>query len=59
MPAVSICNLPDEEHRDLKLCNTHHGRCTEAEMRALEASVRPAERIWLGSVGIEPGGGID
>lgn len=50
MPAVSIRNLSDEAHRALKLRATYHGRSTEAEMRAiLEAAVRPAERIRIGS----------
>lgn len=50
MPAVTIRNLSDEAHRALKVRAFHHGRSTEAEMRdILEAAVRPAERLRLGS----------
>ncbi|GFO83387.1 MAG: putative plasmid stability protein y4jJ [Methyloceanibacter sp.] len=50
MPAVTIRNLSDETHRALKLRAAHHGRSAEAEMRdILEAAVRPAERLRLGS----------
>lgn len=50
MPAVTIRNLSDEAHRALKVRAAHHGRSTEAEMRdILEAAVRPAERLRLGS----------
>lgn len=50
MPAVTIRNLPEETHRALKLRAAHHGRSAEAEIRAiLEAAVRPADRLRLGS----------
>lgn len=50
MPAVTIRNLSDETHRALKVRAAHHGRSTEAEMRAiLEAAVRPASRLRLGT----------
>jgi plasmid stability protein len=50
MPAVTIRNLPEEVHRALKVRAAHHGRSTEAEMRAiLESAVRPASRVRLGS----------
>lgn len=50
MPAVTIRNLSDEIHRAIKVRAAHHGRSAEAEMRdILEAAVRPAERLRLGS----------
>src|SRR3546814_19447354 len=50
MPAVTIRNLSAEAHRALKVRAAHHGRSTEAEMRdILEAAVRPAERLRIGS----------
>ena len=50
MPAVTIRNLSDETHRALKVRAAHHGRSTEAEMRAiLEAAVRPETRLRLGT----------
>lgn len=50
MPAVTIRNLSEETHRALKLRAVHHGRSTEAEIRdILEAAVRPAERLRIGS----------
>jgi plasmid stability protein len=50
MAAVTIRNLSDEAHRALKLRAAQHNRSTEAEMRAiLEAAVRPADRVQLGS----------
>ncbi|QEH37823.1 Antitoxin FitA [Aquisphaera giovannonii] len=50
MPAVTIRNLSEEAHRALKVRAAHHGRSTEAEMRAiLEAAVRPADRVRIGS----------
>ncbi|MGM4914841.1 FitA-like ribbon-helix-helix domain-containing protein [Rhizobium sp. 768_B6_N1_8] len=51
MPAVTIRNLSDETHRALRVRAAHHGRSTEAEIREiLEAAVRPAERVKLGSL---------
>ena len=50
MAAVTIRNLSEAAHRALKLRAAQHNRSTEAEMRAiLEAAVRPAERLRLGS----------
>ena len=50
MAAVTIRNLSDATHRALKLRAVHHGRSTEAEMRAiLEAAVCPPDRVRLGS----------
>lgn len=50
MPAVTIRNLSEEVHRALKVRAAHHGRSAEAEIRAiLEAAVRPAERLRMGS----------
>jgi plasmid stability protein len=51
MPAVTIRNLSDETHRALRVRAAHHGRSTEAEIRdIIEAAVRPAERVKLGSL---------
>lgn len=50
MPAITIRNLSPETHRALKLRAARHGRSAEAEMRLiLEAAVRPADRVRLGS----------
>jgi antitoxin FitA len=50
MAAVTIRNLSEETHRALKVRAAQHSRSTEAEMRAiLEAAVRPAERLRLGT----------
>lgn len=50
MPAVTIRNLSEEAHRALKVRAAHHGRSTEAEMRAiLEGAVCPADRIRVGT----------
>jgi plasmid stability protein len=61
MPAVTIRNLPEETHRALRIRAAHHGRSTEAEIRAiLEAAVRPDDRVklgaLLGSIAREAGG---
>lgn len=61
MPAVTIRNLSEEAHRALKVRAARHGRSTEAEIRdILEAAVRPAQRVKLGSllaeIGREAGG---
>jgi plasmid stability protein len=51
MATVTVRNLPDEVHRALRVRAAHHDRSTEAEIRAiLEATVRPPERIKLGSL---------
>lgn len=50
MPAVTIRNLSHEAHRALKARAAHHGRSTEAEIRAiLEAAVRPTDRLRIGT----------
>ena len=61
MPAVTVRNLSDETHRALKAQAARQGRSTEAEIRdILEAAVRPADRVRLGSllaeIGREAGG---
>lgn len=51
MPAVTIRNLPEETHRALKVKAGRHGRSIAAEIREiLDAAVRPAERVKLGSL---------
>ncbi|MFE0758222.1 plasmid stabilization protein [Inquilinus sp. NPDC058860] len=63
MPAVTIRNLSEEAHRALKVRAARHGRSTEAEIRdILEAAVRPAQRVRLGSLLAEIGrqaGGVE
>ncbi len=50
MAMLTIRNLPDEVHRALRLLAAHHGRSTEAEVRAiLEEAVKPPGRLKLGS----------
>jgi len=50
MPTVTVRNLPEETHRALRARAAHHGRSTEAEIRAiLEETVRPARRLKIGS----------
>ena len=50
MAVVTVRNLPDETHRALKVRAAHHGRSTEAEIRAiLDEAVRPADRVRVGS----------
>lgn len=49
MPAVTVRNLSEETHRALKVRAAHHGRSTEAEIRAiLDDAVRPEERVRMG-----------
>jgi len=56
VPAVTIRNLPEETHRALRVRAAQHGRSTEAEIRdILEAAVRPAGRVKLGSLLVEIG----
>lgn len=51
MANVTVRNLPDEVHRALRVRAATHGRSTEAEIREiLEATVRPPERVKLGSL---------
>jgi antitoxin FitA len=50
MAAVTIRSLSDETHRAIMARAVLHNRSAEAEMRAiLEAAVRPAQRLRLGS----------
>lgn len=56
MATVTVRNLPDEVHRALRVRAATHGHSTEAEIREiLEASVRPPERIRLGTALAELG----
>lgn len=51
MATLTIRNLPEEVHRALRMRAATHGRSTEAEVRdILEATVRPPERVKLGSL---------
>jgi antitoxin FitA len=50
MATVTVRSLSPEIHRALKVRAAHHGRSTEAEIRAiLEEAVRPQERVKIGS----------
>lgn len=56
MAILTIRNVPDEVHRALRLRAAHHGRSTEAEVRAiLESAVKPEQRVKLGSLMAEIG----
>lgn len=56
MAVLTIRNVPDEVHRALRLRAAHHGRSTEAEVRAiLESAVKPEQRVKLGSLMAEIG----
>jgi len=56
MPTVTVRNLPDEVHRALRVRAAHHGRSTEAEIRAiLDATVRPPGRLRMGDALAELG----
>ncbi|CAN7588976.1 plasmid stabilization protein [Bosea sp. LjRoot9] len=62
MPSVTIRQLSAETHRALKLRAAHHGRSTEAEIRAiLDTAVKPETSVRLGSllaeIGQASGGG--
>ena len=60
MAVVTIRNLSEVAHRALKLRAAQHNRSTEAEMRAiLEAAVRPADRLRLGSALLDQPHGLD
>lgn len=51
MPALNVRNLSEQTHRALRIRAAHHGRSTEAEVRAiLDEAVRPKERVGLGSM---------
>ena len=46
---LTVCNLPDEVHRALKMQAALHGRSTEAEVREILAiAVKPEARVRLG-----------
>jgi len=50
MAMLTVCNLPDEVHRALRVRAAGHGHSTEAEVRAiLEEAVRPQGRMRLGA----------
>jgi antitoxin FitA len=50
MASLTIRSLPEETHRALRIRAAHHGRSTEAEVRAIiEEAVRPAQRLKLGT----------
>jgi plasmid stability protein len=50
MAVVTVRNLAEETHRALRVRAAHHGRSTEAEIRAiLDEAVRPAKRVRVGS----------
>ena len=50
MATVTVRGLSPEIHRALKVRAAHHGRSTEAEIRAiLEEAVQPQERVKIGS----------
>ncbi|MEY2340586.1 Arc family DNA-binding protein [Acidithiobacillus sp. IBUN Pt1247-S3] len=50
MANVNVRNLPDEVHRAIRIQAAHHGRSTEAEIRAiLERAAKPEGRVKLGS----------
>jgi plasmid stability protein len=49
MSSLTIRNLPDDVHRALRVRAAHHGRSTEAEVRAILAgAVKPERRVRLG-----------
>ncbi len=51
MAMLTVCNLPDEVHRALRVRAALKGRSTEAEVRAiLEATVLPEGRAALGTL---------
>lgn len=56
MANVTTRNLPDAVHRALRTRAAMHGRSMAAEIRAiLESTVRPAERLRLGTALAELG----
>ena len=49
MAMLTVCNLPDDVHRALRMQAAQHGRSTEAEVREILASaVKPETRVRLG-----------
>jgi antitoxin FitA len=56
---VTVRNLPDEVHRAIRVQAAQHGRSTEAEIRRLlEAAVKPAERLRMGTALAKLGRGL-
>ena len=48
---LTVRNVPDAVHRALQVRAAHHGRSTEAEVRAiLEEALIPEDRVKLGSL---------
>ena len=48
MPTITVCNVPDEVHRALRVRAAMHGRSTEAEIRdILGIAVKPEKRVRL------------
>jgi plasmid stability protein len=59
MATVTVRNLPDEVHRAIRALAAKHGRSTEAEIRRLlEAAVKPAERLRMGTALARLGRGL-
>lgn len=59
MAALTVRNLPDATHEELKRRAARHGRSTEAEVRhILEDAVRPAQGLGssLAAIGRRVGG---
>lgn len=51
MPSVNLGDLPDAVQRALQARAIHHGRSTEAEIKAiLETATLPPGRLKLGSL---------
>lgn len=49
MAILTVRNLPDDVHRALRVRAAQHGRSTEAEVRAILASVvKPQKRVRVG-----------
>ena len=49
MAVLTVRNLPDEVHRALRVRAADHGRHTEAEVRAILASVvKPEKHVSVG-----------
>lgn len=49
MANLTVCNVPDDVHRALRVQAAQHGRSTEAEVRAiLTNAVKPEQRLLMG-----------
>lgn len=49
MAILTVCNVPDDVHRALRVRAARHGRSTEAEVREiLERAVKPEKRVCMG-----------